>query len=300
MGLNRLLLLLKNISDFLRISTLYSRVFRAVRSWRGRDGFHAMVSAVLEAPGFRKAVIGETDKIQRKLQDIYDDSERILVSNLLAETKSTFRKASDSSRSYERRVKILSDLANKWFALWKKFKDDPAKIELIKIINSITDLILAYAKLFQGVTVVNRKKSNDKEEDLTNLIEGLSLISEVVEVFYGFFRISELQQLLSEINKLYSPNKRSRSIWDYFEDSPEVNHLFTQFKALCEFIISNLEKRIDIENADVKEWLSNRPISSSDWLSSSPESKQAFEEGLKQASSGKVRRRSFVDLEFAD
>ena len=271
-----------------------------MRSLGGCDGVNPMVVAALEAPGFRKAVLHETDKIKQNLEDIYEDSDRVLVNNLLSETKSVFRKVSDSSKSYRRRSDLLGKLNDQWFQLWEKFRDDPSKFELIKFINSITDYTLAYSKLFIGVSLVNESYQYNQEKELNNIVYGLSLISEVIEVFYGFLRISELQNILSEIKKLYSPNSQSREIYSYFETSADINILLTQFKALCEFIISNLEKRIDPQNIEVKEWLANLPVSSDDWLEEDPEKKSSFEQGLKQASVGQVRRRSFMDLEFED
>lgn len=60
---------------------------------------------------------------------------------------------------------------------------------------------------------------------------------------------------------------------------------------------------IEIKNeihAETLQWLESLPVTNDRWLDSCPEEKSSFEKGLAQAKSGRVVRRSFVDMEFDD
>jgi len=186
--------------------------------------------------------------ITDKLDQIVTDSARIILDNLLQETKILLDRVMDNSKTYQARADIFGRINQLWFQVWEQYKNEFSALELIQYIDQFTNRITAYAQLFIGLARINEGKTGKEKDDLIRVVEGSLILSETIDVFIDMFADSELEQ----INK-FAQNALSfsnRTITEYFQDTDKC--LVTQLRAYSSLIIFRIQERFNPKNVSLE------------------------------------------------
>ncbi len=186
--------------------------------------------------------------ITDKLDQIVTDSDRIILDNLLQETKILLVRVMDNSKTYQARADIFGRINQLWFQVWEQYKNEFSALELIQYIDQFTNRITAYAQLFIGLARINEGKTGKEKDDLIRVVEGSLILSETIDVFIDMFADSELEQ----INK-FAQNALSfsnRTITEYFQDTDKC--LVTQLRAYSSLIIFRIQERFNPKNVSLE------------------------------------------------
>ena len=186
--------------------------------------------------------------ITDKLDQIVTDSDRIILDNLLQETKILLDRVMDNSKTYQARADIFSQIDKLWFQVWKQYRDEGSAINLIEIINEFTNRVTAYNQLFIGLAQINEGKTGKEKDDLIRVVEGLHLLSETIDVFIDMFADSELEQIYKGAKNALSVS--NRTITEYFQDTDKC--LVTQLRAYSSLIILRIEERFNPKNVSLE------------------------------------------------
>jgi hypothetical protein len=199
----------------------------------------------VERENLGQFLLENLQNITDKLDQIVTDSDRIILDNLLQETKILFEQVKDKSKTYQARADIFCQINQLWFQVWKQYKNEISAINLIEIINEFTDRVTAYAKLFIGLAQINEGKTGEEKADLIRVVEGSLLLSETIDVFIDMFADSELEQIYQGAKNALSVS--NRTITEYFQDT-ETSDLVTQLRAYYSLIIFRIQERFNPSN----------------------------------------------------
>ena len=187
--------------------------------------------------------------ITDKLDQIVTDSARIILDNLLQETKILLDRVMDNSKTYQARADIFGRINQLWFQVWEQYKNEFSALELIQYIDQFTNRITAYAQLFIGLARINEGKTGKEKDDLIRVVEGSLILSETIDVFIDMFADSELEQI-----KKFAQNALSfsnRTITEYFQDT-DKSSLVTQLRAYYSLIIFRIQERFNPKNVSLE------------------------------------------------
>jgi hypothetical protein len=254
--------------------------------------------------------------ITDKLDQIVTDSDRIILDNLLQETKILLDRVMDNSKTYQARADIFYQIDKLWFQVWKQYRDEDSALELIQYIDQFTNQITAYNQLFISLAQINEGKTGEEKADLIRVVEGSHILSETIDVFIDMFADSELEQIYQGAKNALSVS--NRTITEYFQDTDKS--LVTQLRAYYSLIIFRIQERFNPSNvssettshsltddlSDLDPWtrdlvgvvdLETEKSSSENWLdnlSGSISNEEAFEKALEYGrvfrQTGKIER----------
>ncbi|MCU7242778.1 MAG: hypothetical protein NT917_06370 [Microcystis aeruginosa WS75] len=203
----------------------------------------------VERENLGQILLENLQDITDKLAQIANDSDQIILDNLLQETQILVEQVKDNSKTYQARADIFCQIDELWFQVWEQYKNEVSAINLIEIINEFTDRVTAYAKLFIGLAQINEGKTGEEKADLIRLVEGSLILSEKIDVFIDMFADSELEQ----INK-FAQNALSfsnRTISEYFQDT-DKSRLVTRLRAYYSLIIFRIKERFNPKNVSLE------------------------------------------------
>ena len=270
----------------------------------------------VERENLGQFLLENLQNITDKLDQIVTDSDRIILDNLLQETKILVEQVKDNSKTYQARADIFYQIDELWFQVWEQYKNEGSAINLIEIINEFTDRVTAYAKLFISLAQINEGKTGEEKADLIRVVEGSLLLSETIDVFIDMFADSELEQIYQGAKNALSVS--NRTITEYFQDTDKS--LVTQLRAYYSLIIFRIQERFNPSNvssettshsltddlSDLDPWtrdlvgvvdLETEKSSSENWLdnlSGSISNEEAFEKALEYGrvfrQTGKIER----------
>jgi hypothetical protein len=203
----------------------------------------------VERENLGQFLLENLQNITDKLDQIVTDSDRIILDNLLQETKILFEQVKDKSKTYQARADIFCQINQLWFQVWKQYKNEISAVNLIEIINEFTDRVTAYAKLFIGLAQINEGKTGEEKADLIRVVEGSLLLSETIDVFIDMFADSELEQIYQGAKNALSVS--NRTITEYFQDT-ETSDLVTQLRAYYSLIIFRIQERFNPSNVSLE------------------------------------------------
>ncbi|TRU24134.1 MAG: hypothetical protein EWV80_11535 [Microcystis aeruginosa Ma_QC_B_20070730_S2] len=183
--------------------------------------------------------------ITDKLAQIANDSDQIILDNLLQETKILLDRVKYNSKTYQARADIFYQINKLWFQVWKQYKNEVSALELIQYIDQFTNQITAYNQLFIGLAQINEGKTGEEKADLIRVVEGSRILSETIDVFIDMFADSELEQIYQGAKNALSVS--NRTITEYFQDT-ETSHLVTQLRAYSSLIIFRIQERFNPSN----------------------------------------------------
>ena len=254
--------------------------------------------------------------ITDKLNQIINDSDRIILDNLLQETQILLEQVKDNSKTYQARADIFYQIDELWFQVWKQYRDEDSALELIQYIDQFTNQITAYNQLFISLAQINEGKTGEEKADLIRVVEGSRILSETIDVFIDMFADSELEQIYQGAKNALSVS--NRTITEYFQDTDKS--LVTQLRAYYSLIIFRIQERFNPSNvssettshsltddlSDLDPWtrdlvgvvdLETEKSSSENWLdnlSGSISNEEAFEKALEYGrvfrQTGKIER----------
>jgi hypothetical protein len=101
----------------------------------------------VERENLGQFLLENLQNITDKLAQIVIDSDRIILDNLLQETKILVEQVKDNSKTYQARADIFYQINKLWLQVWKQYKNEISAINLIEIINEFTDRVTAYNQL---------------------------------------------------------------------------------------------------------------------------------------------------------
>ncbi|TRT98031.1 MAG: hypothetical protein EWV44_21505 [Microcystis flos-aquae Mf_QC_C_20070823_S20T] len=182
--------------------------------------------------------------ITDKLDQIVTDSDRIILDNLLQETKILVEQVKDNSKTYQARADIFYQIDKLWFQVWKQYRDEDSALELIQYIDQFTNQITAYNQLFISLAQINEGKTGEEKADLIRVVEGSHILSETIDVFIDMFADSELEQIYQGAKNALSVS--NRTITEYFQDTDKS--LVTQLRAYYSLIIFRIQERFNPKN----------------------------------------------------
>lgn len=240
MRLNRLLLPFTNNSVFLRLSWLWGRPIRAVRSWRGRDEVDAMTIVQMNTKTAFSTVRHKADAFKNDVLEQLDIDKKPSFQILLDKMDNVFIQISENSVNYAEKRNLLIDLNSEWFQFWHEVKTFYEAVPIIKKIDYFTDYIAAYTYLFNSLTYINESESEDELGLLELKTTGLELLAQTVEVFKKILSHDILSQIYSE-TKIILDSIKSRSLEEYYKADIEESIVFTRLKAACTLIIVDLQ-----------------------------------------------------------
>jgi len=116
----------------------------------------------------------------------------------------------------------------------------------------------------------------------------------------NFSNFRRTAQLLSWAVRVANEPAERKLLDDFFEAFNKIRNLEVEISKHGRPISSEGFKTSDEIHTETLQWLESLPVTDDRWLDSCPEVKSSFEKGLAQAKSGRVVRRSFVDMEFDD
>ncbi|MEY3556797.1 MAG: hypothetical protein GPJ03_06790 [Microcystis aeruginosa G13-01] len=202
----------------------------------------------VERENLGQILLENLQDITDKLAQIANDSDQIILDNLLQETKILLDRVKYNSKTYQARADIFGQINQLWFQVWKQYRDEDSALELIQYIDQFTNRITAYAQLFIGLARINEGKTGKEKDDLIRVVEGSLILSETIDVFIDMFADSELEQ----INK-FAQNALSfsnRTITEYFQDTDKC--LVTQLRAYSSLIIFRIQERFNPKNVSLE------------------------------------------------
>jgi hypothetical protein len=271
----------------------------------------------VERENLGQLLLENLQNITDKLDQIVTDSDRIILDNLLQETKILVEQVKDNSKTYQARADIFCQIDELWFQVWKQYRDEDSALELIQYIDQFTNQITAYNQLFISLAQINEGKTGEEKADLIRVVEGSHILSETIDVFIDMFADSELEQIYQGAKNALSVS--NRTITEYFQDT-ETSHLVTQLRAYSSLIILRIQERFNPSNvssettshsltddlSDLDPWtrdlvgvvdLETEKSSSENWLdnlSGSISNEEAFEKALEYGrvfrQTGKIER----------
>lgn len=270
----------------------------------------------VERENLGQLLLENLQNITDKLDQIVTDSDRIILDNLLQETKILVEQVKDKSKTYQARADIFYQINKLWFQVWKQYRDEDSALELIQYIDQFTNQITAYNQLFISLAQINEGKTGEEKADLIRVLEGSLLLSETIDVFIDMFADSELEQIYQGAKNALSVS--NRTITEYFQDTDKS--LVTQLRAYSSLIILRIQERFNPKNvssettshsltddlSDLDPWtrdlvgvvdLETEKSSSENWLdnlSGSISNEEAFEKALEYGrvfrQTGKIER----------
>jgi len=122
----------------------------------------------VERENLGQLLLENLQNITDKLDQIVTDSDRIILDNLLQETKILVEQVKDNSKTYQARADIFYQIDKLWFQVWKQYRDEDSALELIQYIDQFTNQITAYNQLFG---VVDLGPEDPKESYIDYLVE---------------------------------------------------------------------------------------------------------------------------------
>ena len=270
----------------------------------------------VERENLGQILLENLQEITDKLDKIVTDSDRIILDNLLQETKILLDRVMDNSKTYQARADIFYQIDKLWFQVWKQYRDEDSALELIQYIDQFTNQITAYNQLFSGLAKINEGRTGEEKADLIRVVEGSRILSETIDVFIDMFVDSELEQIYKGAKNALSVS--NRTITEYFQDTDKS--LVTQLRAYYSLIIFRIQERFNPSNvssettshsltddlSDLDPWtrdlvgvvdLETEKSSSENWLdnlSGSISNEEAFEKALEYGrvfrQTGKIER----------
>ena len=198
----------------------------------------------VERENLGQLLLENLQNITDKLDQIVTDSDRIILDNLLQETKILVEQVKDNSKTYQARADIFYQINKLWFQVWKQYRDEDSALELIQYIDQFTNQITAYNQLFISLAQINEGKTGEEKADLIRVVEGSLLLSETIDVFIDMFADSELEQIYQGAKNALSVS--NRTITEYFQDTDKS--LVTQLRAYYSLIIFRIQERFNPSN----------------------------------------------------
>ncbi|AKE64605.1 hypothetical protein MYAER_2257 [Microcystis aeruginosa NIES-2549] len=202
----------------------------------------------VERENLGQFLLENLQNITDKLDQIVTDSDRIILDNLLQETKILVEQVKDNSKTYQARADIFYQINKLWLQVWKQYKNEISAINLIEIINEFTDRVTAYNQLFIGLAQINEGKTGEEKADLIRVVEGSRILSETIDVFIDMFADSELEQIYQGAKNALSVS--NRTITEYFQDTDKS--LVTQLRAYYSLIIFRIQERFNPSNVSLE------------------------------------------------
>lgn len=324
MKLARLLLLSKINSIFLRFSALYSRLIRAVRSLKGRNEVDAVVGSSLRELEKNDEVVKASlekifnlpDSYPQGMKESWDKTGLILIDEF-------FNDSENDVEFFKRRIEAINTALNEIEKFEIKYSDFFISSKDSNFLLCRKNVLISERNLSSSFYSLYRESNSDNspEESIKNISNWfLNLRYNVVEFIQGkHFPDDYIPHLIKKIH-VFSSDEIVESIKrDYLSDIENIVSFKPYLSAIDESVMSlrnfndHLRKVItenqnslifeaveDIASQDIQSWLTSLPETDDHWLDDCPEAKASVERGLAQAASGKVRRRSFVDMEFSD
>jgi len=120
----------------------------------------------VERENLGQLLLENLQNITDKLDQIVTDSDRIILDNLLQETKILVEQVKDNSKTYQARADIFYQIDKLWFQVWKQYRDEDSALELIQYIDQFTNQITAYNQLFISLAQINEGKTGEEKADL--------------------------------------------------------------------------------------------------------------------------------------
>ena len=197
-----------------------------------------------------QVVLEDIHYLKQHLDDIFISSDQTLIKNLIEETEFFLSQAKDDSKTYEERYITFTQLTKSWFDVHKHYKDTPEAIELIRAIDHLTNYSIAYSYLFLSLSLINEGRIGEDRADLERTVSGFLLLSEIVDVFAGFFSISELKQIYDGARNALSVS--ARDVTEYFDNGLELSNLVTQLRAYSSLIVLKVEEHIKNAESTLK------------------------------------------------
>jgi hypothetical protein len=198
----------------------------------------------VERENLGQILLENLQDITDKLAQIANDSDRIILDNLLQETKILLDRVKYNSKTYQARADIFGRINQLWFQVWKQYRDEDSALELIRYIDQFTNQITAYNQLFSGLAKINEGRTGEEKADLIRVVEGSRILSETIDVFIDMFVDSELEQIYKGAKNALSVS--NRTITEYFQDTDKS--LVTQLRAYYSLIIFRIQERFNPSN----------------------------------------------------
>ncbi len=192
--------------------------------------------------------------LKQHLDDTLKSSDRTLIKNLIKETEFLLEQAKDDSKTYQERYVAFKQLTEAWFSAWQHYKNHTEAIDFIRSIDNLTNYSTAYSYLFLSLSLINEGKTGQYRDDLERTVSGFLWLSEIVDVFWNYFSVSELKQIYyGAKNAIFVSD---RNIREYFETDLELSNLVTQLRAYSSLIVLKIEEHINnVDLTQNDEWL---------------------------------------------
>ena len=202
------------------------------------------LQTLVERENLGQFLLENLQDITDKLNQIVTDSDRIILDNLLQETKILLDRVKYNSKTYQARADIFGQINQLWLQVCKQYRDEDSALELIQYIDQFTNQITAYNQLFISLAQINEGKTGEEKADLIRLVEGSLILSETIDVFIDMFADSELEQIYQGAKNALSVS--NRTITEYFQDTDKS--LVTQLRAYYSLIIFRIQERFNPSN----------------------------------------------------
>ncbi len=189
-----------------------------------------------------QVVLEDIKYLKEHLDDVLNSSDQTVIKNLINETEFLLEQAKDDSKTYQERYVVFRQLTEAWFGAWEHYKNDAEAVDFIRSIDHLTNYSTAYYYLFFSLSLINEEKTGQYRDDLERTVSGFLWLSEIVDIFFAYFSVSELKQIYYGAKNAISVS--DRNMRQYFESDLELSNLVTQLRAYSSLIVLKIEEHI--------------------------------------------------------
>jgi hypothetical protein len=191
-------------------------------------------------------LLTDIQKIRLTFAQCLEQSDQLVVENLIEETHVLLAPALASATTYQQQCESFNQITQAWLKVWQHYRNEPRAIELIRSLHHFTNYSMAYTELCHSLSLINEGKTGEELTDSERTVQGFRCLAQVIDVFVELFSQSELKRICDGAKTAMALS--SRNIEEYFETDLEYSLLITDLRAYASAILLCIERHLNSDS----------------------------------------------------